>query len=43
MTGKRPTNSGSFSNRKVAPGISDVPIHSFGVDDRKVCSHKNTK
>jgi hypothetical protein len=43
MTGKRATNNGSFSNRKVASVSSDVTIRSFEVDDQKVCKCGNTK
>lgn len=37
MTGKRLSNSASFSSRKVAPSTSDVHVHSFGNDEHKVC------
>ena len=40
MTGKRLSNNTSLPNRKVAPAGSDVSIHSFGIDDQKVCRIK---
>lgn len=36
MTGKRSIHSASFTNRKIVPTVSDVHVHSFGIDDRKV-------